>query len=71
MTTTGSDSGDSRAPPIGPNRKRAARSIETDIQDYIGEQLRAVYEAILNEPIPARFTALLEQLDRKSDPAVE
>jgi hypothetical protein len=32
----------------------------------IGQQLRAVYHEILNEPVPDRFVRLLEQLATKA-----
>jgi hypothetical protein len=41
----------------------AARSI--DIQAYIGQQLRAVYEDVAKQPVPDRFLELMRQLDTK------
>ena len=40
-------------------------SLEPELQDHIGIQLRAVYDEILNEPVPARFLELLAELERK------
>jgi hypothetical protein len=40
--------------------------LEADLQAVIGQQLRAVYHEILNEPVPDRFVRLLEQLATKS-----
>ncbi len=34
-----------------------------DVQREIGLRLRAVYEAIVAEPVPQRFVLLLESLD--------
>lgn len=34
-------------------------------QEWIGQQLRKVYDETLNEPIPERFLDLLKQIDRK------
>jgi hypothetical protein len=36
--------------------------METDLQDHIGRQLRAVYNEVLDEPIPDRFRQLLAGL---------
>ncbi|HEY0421025.1 MAG TPA: NepR family anti-sigma factor, partial [Acetobacteraceae bacterium] len=39
--------------------------MEADLQEIIGRQLRAVYEAVENEPVPDRFVKLLAELERK------
>ncbi len=39
--------------------------LEPELQDHIGRQLRAVYEEVLNEPVPDRFLQLLAELERK------
>jgi hypothetical protein len=39
--------------------------IEPDIQDHIGRQLRAVYNEVLDEPVPDRFLRLLADLESK------
>ncbi len=36
-----------------------------DLQAMIGQQLRAVYHEVLNEPVPERFVRLLEELAAK------
>ncbi len=36
--------------------------IEPELQDHIGRQLRAVYNEILEEPVPDRFLRLLADL---------
>ena len=38
----------------------------TDVQAYIGRQLRAVYDDVVKQPIPDRFLALMEQLEGKT-----
>lgn len=38
--------------------------IHVQIQDHIGRQLRAVYDDVLNQPVPDRLLELLEELDR-------
>jgi Anti-sigma factor NepR len=40
--------------------------LDADLQAVIGQQLRAVYHEILNEPVPDRFVQLLEQLATKA-----
>ena len=35
----------------------------TDVQAYIGRQLRAVYDDVVKQPIPDRFLDLMKQLD--------
>lgn len=37
------------------------------LQGHIGNKLRAVYEEIVDEPIPDRFLKLLAELKRKED----
>jgi hypothetical protein len=39
--------------------------LEPKLQSYIGDQLRTVYEEVLNEDIPERLLALLQELERK------
>jgi hypothetical protein len=42
----------------------AKPSMHVQIQDHIGRQLRAVYDDVLNQPVPDRLLELLEELDR-------
>ena len=39
------------------------RAGTTDVQAYIGRQLRAVYDDVVKQPIPDRFLALMKQLE--------
>jgi hypothetical protein len=39
--------------------------LPNDVQAFIGRELRAVYDNIINEPVPDRFVKLLEELERK------
>jgi hypothetical protein len=39
--------------------------MEPDLQAHIGRQLRAVYDEVVNEPVPDKFVRLLEELERK------
>ena len=34
-------------------------------QDHLGRQLRAMYDDLLQEPIPGRFLALIARLERQ------
>jgi hypothetical protein len=36
---------------------------ESQVQGHIGRQLRALYDHVLDQPIPDRFLSLLQQLD--------
>jgi hypothetical protein len=39
----------------------------TQIQDHIGRQLRAIYDDVLNQPVPDRLLDLLEKLSKQED----
>ena len=47
----------------GPTPDGAPRPGVTDVQAYIGRQLRAVYDDVVKQPIPDRFLALMKQLE--------
>ena len=40
--------------------------IDPRIQNEIGKHLRAVYDDVINEPVPSKFMDLLEQLERST-----
>ncbi len=40
-------------------------ALDPGLQAYIGQQLRSVYEEVLNEDVPDRFVELLRALERK------
>jgi hypothetical protein len=42
-------------------------ALSRQIQDRIGQQLRAMYNDVVAQGIPDRFTELLKQLDHRSD----
>ena len=42
-------------------------SLGRDIQSKIGEQLRALYDDVLDQGVPDRFVDLLRQLEDKDD----
>jgi Anti-sigma factor NepR len=39
---------------------------EADIGPLIGRELKAMFDAVLAEPVPEKFRTLLEELARKS-----
>lgn len=41
-----------------------ATALSPAIQDHIGASLRAMYNEVVSAPVPDRFFALLEALDR-------
>jgi hypothetical protein len=47
----------------GKNQARLGR----DIQAKIGQQLRAMYDDVLNQGVPDRFTELLNRLEQKDE----
>jgi hypothetical protein len=42
-------------------------SLQPQIQDHIGRQLRAMYATVLNQPVPDRFRELMERLDKRGE----
>ena len=40
--------------------------IDPRIQTEIGKHLRAIYDDVINEPVPSKFMDLLEQLERST-----
>ena len=45
----------------------AAVKLDASAQALIGQQLRAVYGEIVNQPVPDHLLKLLEDLERKSE----
>ena len=39
--------------------------LDTTSQKRIGDQLRAMYDELVQQPVPDRFKSLLEQLEKK------
>jgi hypothetical protein len=39
---------------------------QRDVKDYIGRQLKALYDEVANQPVPDRFKELLDRLDQKT-----
>ncbi len=44
-----------------------ASGLNREIQAKIGQQLRAIYDDVVQEGVPDRFAELLKQLDRTTD----
>jgi hypothetical protein len=44
--------------------QKNASGLNREIQSKIGQQLRAIYDDVVQEGVPDRFTALLKQLDK-------
>ena len=40
--------------------------LDSNSQKRIGDQLRAMYDELMQQPVPDRFKELLEQLDKTS-----
>ena len=59
------DAGATSMPRDGETPKDGARPGTTDVQAYIGRQLRAVYDDVVKQPIPDRFLALMKQLEEQ------
>jgi hypothetical protein len=47
------------------NSTSAPSALDPDIEVRIGGQLRALYDEVVNEPIPERFLRLLHDLERR------
>lgn len=41
--------------------------LDSGSQKRIGDQLRAMYDELMQQPVPDRFRELLDQLDKKRD----
>lgn len=52
--------GSDRDPPKGPK-------LEQVTQNALGHELRAMYNQIVNEPVPDRFVRLLDQLEQAEE----
>ncbi len=64
-TTSDSDGALTQAEVDAAGESDIARPGTTDVQAYIGRQLRAVYDDVVKQPIPDRFLALMKQLEEQ------
>jgi Anti-sigma factor NepR len=51
----------------GTSPGNANAKLGRDIQAKIGQQLRALYDEVVNQGVPDRFTDLLNRLDKPED----
>jgi hypothetical protein len=49
------------------NQRKPRGRLGRDVQSKIGQQLRAMYDGVVSEGVPDRFTEMLQQLDEKKD----
>jgi len=49
------------------SQERGDAKLGRDIQAKIGQQLRAMYDDVVNQGVPSRFTELLNRLDKQDD----
>jgi hypothetical protein len=54
--------------PRAPKSANPPAALDSNIQNHIGRELRAVYDQIVNEPVPDRFLKLLAELEKKQPP---
>lgn len=50
-----------------PQRKTKGR-LGREVQSKIGQQLRSMYDNVVSEGVPDRFTEMLRQLDEQNAP---
>jgi hypothetical protein len=48
-------------------QRKSRGRLGRDVQGKIGQQLRAMYDDIVNEGVPDRFSELLRQLDERKE----
>jgi Anti-sigma factor NepR len=74
MVKAGHGSGDApkdkgtrmRTDTSGESYRRGGAQIDPRIQNEIGKHLRAIYDDVINEPVPSKFMELLEKLERST-----
>ena len=49
------------------NQRKPRGRLGRDVQSKIGQQLRAMYDGVVGEGVPDRFTDMLRQLDERKD----
>ena len=49
------------------NQRKPRGRLGRDVQSKIGQQLRAMYDGVVSEGVPDRFSEMLRQLDDKKD----
>jgi hypothetical protein len=46
--------------------EQAGVNMDLRVQAEIGKHLRAIYDDVINEPVPSKFMELLEKLERST-----
>jgi hypothetical protein len=69
MATTGPDN---RKPKPEPTKNEAGdnlpeTTLQPQLQAHLGRNLKAVYQALVEEPVPERLLKLLDELERKEE----
>jgi hypothetical protein len=49
------------------NQRKPRGRLGRDVQSKIGQQLRAMYDGVVSEGVPDRFSEMLRQLDEQKD----
>ena len=49
------------------NQRRPRGRLGRDVQSKIGQQLRAMYDNVVSEGVPDRFTEMLQRLDEHQE----
>jgi hypothetical protein len=52
---------------LGGGAQKAETGLTPEAQDQIGRQLRRVYQEMLSDPLPDRFSKLLDALSKKKE----
>jgi Anti-sigma factor NepR len=73
--SAGSDVMTATAPPNPKSKPEASMSaaaesqsntrLEADLQAHLGTKLKAVYQTLVDEPVPEKFLELLDELERR------
>jgi len=50
------------------NQRKPKGRLGRDVQSKIGQQLRAMYDDVVSEGVPDRFTDMLKRLDEHKEP---
>jgi hypothetical protein len=56
-----------KSPEDGPIGKNGGPRLDRGTQSRIGDQLRAMYTDLMEQPVPDKFKALLDQLDQRKE----
>jgi hypothetical protein len=51
----------------GPGSSKASRPLDLKKEDWVGRQLRRVYDEAASEPLPAELLSLLAQIEDDKD----